>query len=383
MQNKHTPINLGEIPDTCFFQKLDDRWVHFRRLADEQEEASQDYCWIKGHFLDAVEYKELLPSTPIIRSDLEDAKRVFIQHVPFRISAGKKKGKQNEHCERMLDWISMLLRNWFYMLKGGGNSSTWAEGRLVDLTAPSRLSPLTLPNSFQSLQERSQKKIPIYTPHKSTADFNKLARMMGASLKQPNIRDGELMDWEKPLFTLINLLTKAYFYASRIRKGITEFGHDVRERLKNESSGKRKTAYQFSSETIKTKIVGEDGEYNLTIDEKIKLAHVTAINPADFILPDECRRYHYELLILASKATDGKPVKQITENAVRLLMKWHDDIPNDDAEDDIMFLTEISCLLFRRPLPDKIVSEHIRMIAALLNIPGLWQYLRLQTAAHD
>lgn len=381
MQNAQTTINLREIPPTCFFQKLESGWVHFNRLADEPGEGADDYCWIEGHYLDAADYEAMLPSTPIIRSDLQDAGVPVVQMVPLRISAGKVKGKKNAHCENMIDRVSILHREWFYMLKNGGQNATWAEGRLDALSNPDRPSPLKLPFDFTALHRLSQIKVPLYTPFKRTADFNKAVREKGAKLKQPAAENSDLMDWEKPYFTLINLLMKAHICAYKFSHGITDVGHDIRERLANKSRGKRKTAYPFSSETVTARMVGEGAEFSFTLDEKITLAHVTAINPADFILPDECRRHYYELLILTSAAADGKPVKQITESAVRLLIKWHDNIPTDDMEDDIQFLTEIWGLLFRKPLAYKIGPMHIRLIASALNIPGLWQYLRQQAPA--
>jgi len=376
MQREQTTIDLGEIPHTCFFKKINGQWRHFRRLSDEAGEGSQNYCWDEGHYLDAADYEATLPSTPVIRSDLRNAENPFIQKVPLRISAGKVKGKKNAHCENMIDRVSIFHREWFYMLKNDGQNATWAEGRLAALSNPTRPSPLKLPFDFKALHRLSQIKVPLYTPFKRTADFNKAVRAKGAELKQPASKNSDLMDWEKPYFTLINLLMKAHICAYKFSLGITDIGHDIRERLANKHRGKRKTAYPFSSETVTARMVGENAEFCFTLDEKNTIAHVTGINPADFILPEECRRYHYELLILASRAADGKPVMQITENAVRLLLKWHDDIPTDDAETDIKVLIEIWHLLYRKPLADKIHPLHIRLIAAGLNIPGLWQHVR-------
>lgn len=380
MSTERRIIELREIPDTCFFQKLEKGWVHFRRTGNEPGEGAENYCWLEGNYLDAADYQTMLPSAPVILSDVRDAPLIITQKVPLRISAGKVRGKKNPHCDRIIDHLSIFHREWFYMLQNKKRNGTWAESRTELLSDPARSFPLKRPFGFASLNKLSQAKVPVYTSYKTTADFNNAFRAIGAKLDQPLEEKSDLMDWEKPIFTLINVLTEAYFCAYKFSHGISEVGHDIRERLANKHRGKRKTAYQFSSKTITERMVGLEREYNFSLDEKIIIARVTAVNPADFILSDECRRHYYELLIATSGTADGKPVKQITENAVQLLINWHDNIPTDDEGDDIRFLTEIWRLLNRKPLSYNISPMHIRIIAAQLGIPGPWQYLRQQTA---
>lgn len=378
MSDETTKIDLGEKPHIpVFVRQPDGTWQHLTVEGQEPGEGSELYSWSEGDFLDADCYEQMLPEDALISNDLNHISNPTAMRVPLRISNGRTKEKQASR-NLMLDKLSILHHQWYYLLQNDKHDAGWARSRLEALTEAGRTSQLKLPLSFSSLIDRSQRIASQHTPFETTAELNKSLRESAQNLPQPLKPNSKLMDWEKQLLSPINALAKGYLYATHVAEGERALGRDIRKRNETVVSGKRRTASRFSEVTCKNILLKPVERSPLTLEEKLIIANSASVNPVDFVRQNEILRFHFELIILASEVSKGIAVALITEPAVRLLTVWKANKSAFADRDDRVFKHEMWGLLVGLYPPHEFRSHHIRQIAAALDVLDVVEYLLIK-----
>lgn len=370
MSTERLIIDLGEKPTVPIFVRQENGiWEHLSFNADEPEEGSERYSWSEENYLDAVDYEKLLPDEAVVASDLKGIDGGPAVPVAVRISDGTTKASKDANCGRILDIMSIYLRQWYYQLQTKKMTAPTARSRIE------YLKELRLPLSFTTLLDRSQRQVPKLTSFVSTADYNKFMKAVGNNFKQPRTDKSDLIEWEQHLLSTINTLSKAYTCAAHAAETRNHRDEEIRERLNIVKRGKRQASSRFSCETLGKMLLENNSKFALTDEEKFTTAHLTSVNPADFNLRDEVLRYHYELVILAAEIGYGEQIMCITEPAVRLLMTWEQNEAVFKKLDDTLFKKDIWTMLMKGSAPDQFKSGHIWQMASRLGVQNIMKYL--------
>lgn len=376
MNNRAPKINLGEIPDTSFFRKLPNAsWTYFKRESDEPEAGAELYSWDDNKYRDASEYNNMLPRSPLIRNHGKFIKAPIISPVPIKISDRSSKAKKNKACVLMHDWMSIFYREWFFKLQAPGTDKVWAQSRLLALHSANYFEPLNIQDAFYSLTNRSERIIKNYTKYKTTSDFNNDMKASSCDLTQPHAHGSPPVEWEIEILNKIKLLAKALAFASEFFKQFNKFGRELADRENKVGTGNRKSKHQFTAETLSPKLLGNKNEFEITRHERIKLAEISKVNPADFIWTAEHERPYYELINICAKAANDEPITEITEDAVRVLRKWaRGQLSYKDPIVDLEFKRAVWSTLFATPTFHEFVPLHILTIVHYLKIDCVLSY---------